>query len=31
LRRVAVRHRTALLLVLAYLVMRVALLIFARR
>jgi hypothetical protein len=29
-RRVTVRHRTAILLVLAYLVLRVALLIFAR-
>jgi serine/threonine-protein kinase len=31
LRRIAIRHRTAILLVAAYLVMRVALLIFARR
>jgi serine/threonine protein kinase len=31
LRRVATRHRTALLLVLAYVVMRLALLVFARR
>jgi hypothetical protein len=29
-RRIAARHRTAIVLVLAYLVMRVALLIFAR-
>jgi hypothetical protein len=29
-RRVGVRHRTAILLVLAYLVVRVALLVFAR-